>query len=95
MALIAKNTLDRNTTAPGQATSTYRPCPACSAQKPADEPQYGATSAKLHQLQLISGFPAADIYRANFPPGLSDQDNERIRDATLVEALYAKGWIDT
>jgi hypothetical protein len=49
----------------------------------------------LHQLQLISGFPAADIYRANFPPGLSDQDNERIRDATLVEALHAKGWIDT
>jgi hypothetical protein len=30
----------------GQATSTYRPCPACRAQKPADEPQYAATSAK-------------------------------------------------
>lgn len=47
-----------------------------------------------HQLQLICGFLGADIYRANFPPGLSDQDYERIRDITLVEALHAKGWID-
>jgi hypothetical protein len=56
----------------------------------------GVSKAKyLHQLQLIGGFPGADIYRANFPPGLSGQGDERIRDATVVEALHANGWIDT
>jgi hypothetical protein len=52
-------------------------------------------SRYLTQLQLLSGFTGAQLFRLMCPPGLSDAEYETVRDIAFVETLQIRGWIDS